>query len=465
MAASGQFVHAVLEMERLTTDMTQREIVQRGVDIAQAATGSRIAYLHFLNDDQNTIELGVWSHDTLAGCAAVYDRHYPVGQAGIWADPVRTRGPCMHNDYAALPGRRGLPDGHSPLLRHLGLPVIEDGKVRMLIGVGNKPTDYDRNDVELLDLVARRIWSVTRQRRVLQRYLDLGKRFRHVQELASVCGLRYDIDEDELVFDGLFGTIFGASDLAGSPSTLDGFLSFVAPGEQERVRAAFRTPGGTRQTLRIECQRGSGERFPAELKVEFRPRDVGQGVICVGVLQDVSDEVVTEELRRRADHDPLTGLPNRHRLNDWFGQGLGRRGASDHFAFHYIDLDNFKPVNDTWGHAVGDEVLRVVAQRLQQAVRRDDLVVRMGGDEFAVVQTGIGDRSDIRVLAEKLLTAICTPVNALGHAIEVGASIGVAVCTGKDWTVRDISSDADAALYQAKAAGGRCYVVAEARGD
>lgn len=465
MAASAQFVHAVQELERLTTDMTQREIVQRGVDIAQAATGSRIAYLHFLNDDQNTIELGVWSHDTLAGCAAIYDRHYPVGQAGLWADPVRTRKPCIHNDFAAQPGRRGLPEGHSLLLRHLSLPVIEEGKVRMLVGVGNKPTDYDRDDVELLDLVARRIWSVTRQRRVLQRYLDLGKRFRHVQELASVCGLKYDVDEDELDFDDLFAAIFGTRDAAGAPSTLDDFLLFVAPVDHERVRAAFRAPGSTRQTLRIDCQRGAGERFPAELKVEFRPREVGQGVICVGVLQDISDEVVTEELRRRADHDPLTGLPNRHRLNDWFRQGLGRRGASDHFAFHYIDLDDFKPVNDTWGHTVGDEALRLIAQRLQQAVRRDDLVARMGGDEFAVVQTGIEDRGDVRALAEKLLTAICAPLNALGHAIEVGASIGVAVCTGDEWTVKDISSNADAALYQAKAAGGRCYVVAEVRGD
>jgi diguanylate cyclase (GGDEF)-like protein len=88
----------------------------------------------------------------------------------------------------------------------------------------------------------------------------------------------------------------------------------------------------------------------------------------------------------------------------------------------------------------------------------------MGGDEFAVVQTGIEDRRDVRVLAEKLLAAIGAPIGALGRSIEVGASIGVAVCTGSDWTVRQISADADRALYRAKAAGGRRYVVA-APGD
>ncbi len=461
MAASGQFVRAVKELERLTTDLTQREIVQQGVDIAQIATGSRIAYLHFLNEDQNTIELGVWSHDTLAGCVAVYDRHYPVESAGIWADSVRTRGPCIDNDYATQVGRRGLPEGHSPLIRHLGLPVVEDGMVRMLVGVGNKPTDYDGGDVELLDMIARRIWSVTRQRRRLERYLDLGQRFRHVQELASVCGLEYDIDEDSLAFDGLFAPIFGAHHPTETPASLHGFLSFVAQADHERVRAAFSGTDGTRQTLRIQCHRRSGEHFPAELKVEHRPREVGRGAICIGILQDVSDEIVADELRHRADHDPLTGLFNRHYLNDWFRQGLGRRGPSDHFAFHYIDLDDFKPVNDTWGHSVGDEVLRVIAQRLQQAVRKDDLVVRMGGDEFAVVQTGIEGRADIGVLAEKLLAAVGAPISALGRAIEVGASIGVAIGAGSDWSVKEITADADRALYQAKAAGGgRCVVAA-----
>lgn len=460
MAASDQFVRAVRELERLTTDLAQREIVQRGVDIAQIATGSRIAYLHFLNEDQNTIELGVWSHDTLAGCEAVYSRHYPVESAGIWADSVRTRGPCIHNDYATQTGRRGLPEGHSLLVRHLGLPVVEDGIVRMLVGVGNKPTAYDAGDVELLDMIARRIWSVTRQRRLLERYLDLGQRFRHVQELASVCGLEYDVDEDHVALDGMFAPIFGIRHPSEAPASLHEFLSFVAPGDHERVRAAFAGADGTRQTLRIRCHRRGGENFPAELKIEHRPREVGRGVICVGILQDVSDEIVAEELRHRADHDPLTGLFNRHYLNDWLKQGLGRRGPSDHFAFHYIDLDGFKPVNDTWGHSVGDEVLRVIAQRLQQAVRRDDLVVRMGGDEFAVVQTGIEGRADVRVLADKLLAAISAPITALGRPVEVGASIGVAICAGGGWTVKEISADADRALYQAKAAGGRRYVIA-----
>ncbi len=370
----------------------------------------------------------MWSHDTLAGCAAVHSRHYPVLIAGIWAD--------------------------------LGLPVVEDGVVRMLVGVGNKAAPYDGDDVALLQTVARRIWSVARQRRVLERYLDLGRRFRHVQELAAVTGLEYDVDEDRLAFDDVFAAIFGLQDESQLPSRLQEFLDFVAAADHERVRGAFAATGAIRQTLRIEGRRRSGEHFPAELKVEFRLREVGTGVICFGILQDVSDELLAEELRRRADHDPLTGLPNRHRLHDWFAQGRGRRGGADHFAFHYVDLDDFKPVNDARGHTIGDEVLRVLAQRLQQTVRRDDLVVRMGGDEFVVVQTGIDGSGDARVLAGKILDAVGAPITGLGEPILVGASIGIAVVSGGRASLGEVSAAADRALYRAKAEGGRRYVVA-----
>lgn len=140
-APEALLVKALKSLESLTIERSEAELAQAGVEIAQAVTGSRIAYLHFLNEDQETIELGVWSRDTLAGCAAVYDRHYPVTVAGIWADTFRLRQPCIHNDYASTPDKRGLPQGHATLVRHLGVPVVDEGLVRLLVGVGNKPDD------------------------------------------------------------------------------------------------------------------------------------------------------------------------------------------------------------------------------------------------------------------------------------------------------------------------------------
>lgn len=446
-------------LDRLSTDMPERDIIQQGVDLAQSVTDSRIAYLHFLNEDQNTLELGVWSKDTVGYCKAVYDRHYPIEAAGIWADSARLRTHCIHNDYEAATNKRGLPDGHSRLFRHLGIPVIDEGMVRMLVGVGNKEVDYDDDDVALLAIVARRIWSVARQRRTLERYIDLEQRFRHIQEIASVCALEYDRDEDALDFDGMYASIFRTVHATEMPSNLHEFLSVIAPVDHDRVRAAFADASMVRQMLRIECHRQTGEHFPAELKIEFRPREVGQGVIGVGVLQDISEQVMVDDLRRRADTDPLTGLPNRNGLQTLFANDMQRRGTRDGIAFHYIDLDGFKPVNDTCGHPVGDEVLRVVAQRLQQVVRCDDLVVRMGGDEFAIVQTGVEDSSAAGVLAQKVVAVVAGPIKVAGHEVIVGASIGVGVCISRAISLKEISDVADRALYQAKSAGGRRYVL------
>nr|WP_242533424.1 sensor domain-containing diguanylate cyclase [Niveibacterium umoris] len=443
----------------MSTAQTESEIIQRGVDIAQAATGSRIAYLHFINDDQSSIELGVWSHDTLAGCQAVYDRHYPIAAAGIWAESARTRRACIDNDYAAAQGKRGLPDGHVHLRRHLGLPVVDEGLVRMLVGVGNKPIDYDENDVALLDMVARRIWSLTRQRRLLEQYIDLARRFRHVQELALICGFEYDVDEDRISFDAVFDPIFHADAFSERPGNLAAFLERVAPGDHEEVRAAVGGEATARRVARITCLRYSGEHFPAELKVEFRPREVGRGVIGIGILQDISEELAVEDLRQRADHDPLTGLPNRRHLDHWFSQGLGRRGDNDGVAFLYVDLDDFKPVNDRFGHAAGDEVLRIVAQRLAHAVRKDDLVARLGGDEFAVVQTGRVTRESAAVLAGKIVKLIAEPITALGRPLQIGASVGVAISYDAQCALDEICAAADAALYKVKAAGGRRYLI------
>ena len=143
-------LEALAALAEIGPEQTERDIIQVGADVAQRATDSQVAYLHFLNEDEETIELGTWSHDTLTHCSAVHDRHYPVSAAGIWADTVRLRRPVSHNEYASVVGRRGLPTGHSPLSRHLGVPIEHDGRIRLLLGVGNKVAPYDEDDVRTL---------------------------------------------------------------------------------------------------------------------------------------------------------------------------------------------------------------------------------------------------------------------------------------------------------------------------
>jgi PAS domain S-box-containing protein len=162
---SDQRLKALADLSARAPLLTEHDLLQIGIDTAVALTDSAIGYLHFVNPDQEGLTLNCWSAGTHALCAAPYDSHYPVSQAGVWADAVRTGAPVIHNDYSTHPERRGYPAGHAPVLRHLGVPVTEDERVLMLIGVGNKASDYDPSDVQQLQLVADELWRIVVRRR------------------------------------------------------------------------------------------------------------------------------------------------------------------------------------------------------------------------------------------------------------------------------------------------------------
>ncbi|MDG4554369.1 MAG: PAS domain S-box protein [Candidatus Competibacter sp.] len=156
----------LLELPRAGEELDEVAFMQRGLELTEDLTGSRIAFIHFVNGDEETIELVTWSRRTLQYyCHAVHDTHYPVSQAGIWADALRRRRAVILNDYAVYPDKRGLPEGHAELSRVLSVPVIENGKVVMLAGVGNKTTDYTELDVETVQLICNEIWRIAQRRR------------------------------------------------------------------------------------------------------------------------------------------------------------------------------------------------------------------------------------------------------------------------------------------------------------
>ena len=167
--------------------------------------------------------------------------------------------------------------------------------------------------------------------------------------------------------------------------------------------------------------------------------------------------VCVPESRSQDGRDPLTGLPNRDVFERRFAKFL-TAGRND-FAVLFLDLDDFKRVNDTFGHAVGDRVLRAIAERLLDGVRPVDAVARYGGDEFVVLLEGI-DRQDSAVKAtERLLGSICRPVNVETYRIEVSASAGVVLGGVESATLERVIHRADRAMYQAKLAGRGRFVL------
>ncbi|MDQ0463690.1 diguanylate cyclase (GGDEF)-like protein [Caulobacter ginsengisoli] len=155
-----------------------------------------------------------------------------------------------------------------------------------------------------------------------------------------------------------------------------------------------------------------------------------------------------------ARQDALTGLPNRLLLRERFDDDiLDIDAAGRLLAIHYLDLDRFKPVNDRYGHPVGDALLRAVGERLTRVLRARDTAARLGGDEFVIVQTDVAQPEEARMLAHRIVRTIAAPYMIEGHEIVIGVSVGIAVAPEDGVDLEQLASRADAALYQAKANG------------
>lgn len=180
-----------------------------------------------------------------------------------------------------------------------------------------------------------------------------------------------------------------------------------------------------------------------------------------GALRTFTDVTQRKEaelrIRHVAEHDGLTGLLNRtaflHTLQAAVADAR-RPGRS--FAVLYVDLDGFKPINDRFGHAVGDQLLSWVAQQLTQAARGDDEVARLGGDEFALLQRGVADRESACRLADRLVQAIGQPTEIESHFIQIGASVGIVMAPADAQDAEELLRKADSAMYLAKASGRGC---------
>lgn len=211
-------------------------------------------------------------------------------------------------------------------------------------------------------------------------------------------------------------------------------------------------------------RRKNGELFAEMLTVSAVRDEHGRAPYYVALFSDITAQKLHEsELERYAHYDALTGLPNRMLVMDRLRQAMAvtqRRGGR--LAVAYLDLDGFKAVNDTFGHAAGDEVLSTLAERFRQAVREGDTMARLGGDEFVAVLVDPGDREMVQSVLQRLLDAATQAVVWNGHSLEVSASIGLAYYPQRaDVDADTLVQQADDAMYLAKQTGKNRFYLAE----
>lgn len=289
------------------------------------------------------------------------------------------------------------------------------------------------------DLTQRRMWEVAGG--------DLT-RFQQVLQHSSAVTLLLDAHGIVNSVNGAFTRLLGhdPSVVVGRPLT-----SFCTLEDQPALHSLLErvVVTGTTAAVEVHMQRAEPGAPPRPMRFEvvsLLDDPVVEGLIVTAF--DISElHSARQELEHLARHDALTGLPNRAALLDRLERLLALHRP---LAVIFIDLDDFKPVNDEFGHEAGDAVLQLVAERMRASARPDDLVARMGGDEFVVVATGITRRQDAAAVAARLEAAIAEPYRLPGGIARISASTGFAVATA-DSTVNGLLASADVGMYGTKA--------------
>jgi diguanylate cyclase (GGDEF)-like protein/PAS domain S-box-containing protein len=567
LSIQAQRSEALLNMPLDAESMDERAFMSYGVEIAEKLTDSVVSFVHLVDEDQITIELGSWSRATQERfCHAAYDNHYPIDQAGIWADALRQRRPVIINDYSTASGKHGLPEGHADLERLISVPVLEGGLVRMMVGVGNKAGNYSDLDVETVQLVANTIWRIVQQRRaemalkqsedIFNHFMDnspnyvffkdeniralrLSKNFEQLvgKPMSEMLGKSMDelfpselaktmVEDDKRILNKgetivveeelngrSYSTIKFPILLEGKPTYLAGYTTDItekkrqdenlrrltqaveqspvsivitdldanivyanstfskvtgytleeALGKNPRILQSGKTPKATYDDMWAHLTAGvewrgelinrskEGMEYIESALISPVRQPNGEITNYLAIKQNITEQRQDQErIQQLAHFDHLTGLPNRSLLNQRFSYAMSLAQRNhEPLAVMFLDLDHFKNINDTLGHSTGDRFLMEVAKRLRLAIREEDTVSRLGGDEFILVFPGT-DADAAAIIASKLIATVSQPYQIEHHELIGTPSIGIAIYPDDGENFEDLLKNADTAMYRVK---------------
>ena len=391
----------------------------------------------------------------------------PLGK-GLTDYVIRHRKPLLVDptDFEQMVARGEVELIGEPSLDWMGVPLIgTNGEAfgAMVVQTYDEGVRYSYGDLNVLSVISAQVAlaierkaaeeEVKRQQAFLRQIIDINPNLIFVKDRQS----RYVLVNQALA--DLYGTsmaaLIGKTDADFSP-------------KPEEVELYHRSDQEVIRTMREKV-------LPAVPLTDGRGRTrwyytvkrplvgIFEEVHVLGVSTDLTEQKLAEErLSYSAYHDALTGLPNRRLFTDRLEHLLNRtkrQGGKEWFAILFLDLDHFKNVNDTLGHVLGDQLLVLVARRLQLALRASDTIARFGGDEFVILLEDLASTQGAIQVAERLLADLTPPFNLAGHEVSIGGSIGVVLSTAEYDKPEDLLRDADIAMYRAKELGRNRYVI------
>jgi diguanylate cyclase (GGDEF)-like protein/PAS domain S-box-containing protein len=327
--------------------------------------------------------------------------------------------------------------------------IMESGDGRAF-AIVNKPLAHGGWVATIEDITERRKLEQERDRN----YAFLREIIDHIPTQITVKDAR---DHRYVLVNSVAETQFGLSrdDIVGKS------VSELFPEEHARIITGEDDRAlQSREGLFIDehlWQTKFGPRFITSKRIAIRD-SAGEPRYLINVVEDVTERRrADEKIAHLAHYDALTDLPNRVLFREQIECELRKADGGERFALLYIDIDEFKGINDSLGHHVGDELLKTVATRIRGCIKPGDLIARLGGDEFAVIQTAIGSTADVEDFVARIYEAIRQPCQCLGHQLSTDASIGIALAPQDGTELDQLIKHADLAMYAAKAGGRRIH--------
>jgi diguanylate cyclase (GGDEF)-like protein/PAS domain S-box-containing protein len=408
------------------------------------------------NEDEQTHELvctQIWHEPALTGSAFVeltLNTSYIPGVGGLIRTTLSSRKPYAVEDISTVPGLRRAPAALAAGLRSaFAFPLLAGGRplgaMEFFCRESRAPDDMVTAITVALGSMVGEFLS---RRQAEARYRELVEQ--SPDALLVQCDGVYAYANLAAV------AVLGAKDVSqilGCDA-----ISIVHPDFRDvfraRVQRMYEERSGT-PVAELKFLRFDGTAFDVEASSRYFIF-AGRPAIQT-IFRDVSARKRSEErLSFLAQYDVLTGLPNRALFYDRLKQAVGRaRREQTMLGLMFLDLDRFKQINDTLGHAAGDRVLKVVAERLQGFLREVDTIARLGGDEFTVIIEGVSQREQLAGVAEKIGNALAAAVQLDGREMSVSASIGITLYPRDGEDIDQLIKNADIAMYHAKQRGGR----------
>jgi diguanylate cyclase (GGDEF)-like protein/PAS domain S-box-containing protein len=388
----------------------------------------------------------------------------PVGELEIGLI-ARERRPHLTNDVLedSCVSDKGWAQREG-MVAFAGYPLISgDRLVGVMAMFARQPLAEDT--MEALESVAGAVAQGIERKRTEEALRRSEGSLAEAQRIAHLGNFEYDARKDEAYWSDELYRIFGVSPGRFVP-TFKSFLGLVHPDDRglvgRRVRKVLRGQRD-RRSVEFRIVRSAGEVRVVQARYDPVYNGCGELAETFGTVQDVTERKALEErLVRQAFHDSLTGLPNRALFTRRLEQALVRQGRrKGSVALLFLDLDNFKVVNDSLGHELGDRLLRSVAERLRDCLRSEDTAARFGGDEFVVLLRNITGVGEAKGVAERIAEALRAPFVLDGHELPVSASIGISRSGPGRNRPGDLLRDADVAMYRAKERGKAHYEVFE----